>query len=218
MGTFWAKRPIVPFALFADNQTVRSASEPSHSMTRCSRLKSKRSERGAVMVEAAFIVPILALLTFGMIELGLGIRAADDAEGAARAGARVASQSGEVDDMAAQVASAASAGLKNMTSAEPVRLRVYRANPDNGQPDTSVGANCTANCTEYSWDAATKTFTRVTPTAAGRDGWPINDRYDANNQPRYVGVEVVARYSPITGFTNAITPSRRVMYRLEPKR
>jgi Flp pilus assembly protein TadG len=170
-------------------------------------LRQRHTERGAVLVEAAFIFPVVALLTFGVIELGLGIRTADDTDGAARAGARTASQLTRNDQLTTQAATAASAGLKRLSSATPTELRIYKANGDTGAP--APGVACTAlktDCAVFTWDANTKTFTAAEGT------WPAARQ----NNGDYVAVEVTVEHSTITGLVRDMTITRRQMYKLEP--
>jgi Flp pilus assembly protein TadG len=49
-----------------------------------------RKHRGSVLIEAALLLPILLLLTFGMVELGDYFFIQHNLKGAARSGARVA--------------------------------------------------------------------------------------------------------------------------------
>jgi Flp pilus assembly protein TadG len=54
-------------------------------------LVSQRRRRGGALVEAAFVLPLLALLTFGLIEYGWLFMKANQVTYAARQGARTAS-------------------------------------------------------------------------------------------------------------------------------
>lgn len=53
-------------------------------------LACDRSERGAAMVEFAMILPLLVLLTFGIIEFGVAFNASSSVSQASRAGGRTA--------------------------------------------------------------------------------------------------------------------------------
>ncbi|MEQ1786435.1 MAG: TadE/TadG family type IV pilus assembly protein [Acidimicrobiales bacterium] len=53
-----------------------------------------RDERGAVVVEAALVLPLLLMLLFGIIEVGGAIKSYSSAANAARAGGRMASVAG----------------------------------------------------------------------------------------------------------------------------
>src|SRR5882757_7712935 len=50
----------------------------------------KRDERGAAMVEFAMILPLLVLLTFGIIEFGVAFNASSSVSQSSRAGGRTA--------------------------------------------------------------------------------------------------------------------------------
>src|ERR1700709_2311206 len=54
------------------------------------RLVHKRDERGAAMVEFAMILPLLVLLTFGIIEFGVAFNASSSVSQSSRAGGRTA--------------------------------------------------------------------------------------------------------------------------------
>ena len=51
-------------------------------------LASDRDERGAAMVEFAMILPLLVLLTFGIIEFGVAFNASSSVSQSSRAGGR----------------------------------------------------------------------------------------------------------------------------------
>ena len=53
-------------------------------------LRCDRDERGAAMVEFAMILPLLVLLTFGIIEFGFAFNTSSDVSQASRAGGRTA--------------------------------------------------------------------------------------------------------------------------------
>jgi Flp pilus assembly protein TadG len=50
----------------------------------------RRDERGAAMVEFAMILPLLVLLTFGIIEFGVAFNASSNVSQSSRAGGRTA--------------------------------------------------------------------------------------------------------------------------------
>jgi hypothetical protein len=57
-----------------------------------------RGDGGAVLVEAAVILPILFLLVFGILEIGAALKSYSGAANAVRAGGRMASVAGNVAD------------------------------------------------------------------------------------------------------------------------
>ncbi|MEZ5380589.1 MAG: pilus assembly protein [Microthrixaceae bacterium] len=59
------------------------------------RSHQRRPDRGATMVEFAFILPVLALFTFGVLEVGMIMRSQAQTVAASQAGARTASHLGK---------------------------------------------------------------------------------------------------------------------------
>jgi Flp pilus assembly protein TadG len=68
---------------------------------------SRRGERGAVLVEAALVLPALMLFFLGIIDLGLWVFAGTQASGGARDGARAAILSYHQADVATSADAAA---------------------------------------------------------------------------------------------------------------
>jgi Flp pilus assembly protein TadG len=77
-----------------------------------------RDERGVTIVEAAFVIPILFLFVFGLIDIGLWEFQNSQASGAARDGARV----GILKYLAADQASPPSANYSAIDEAVRARL------------------------------------------------------------------------------------------------
>ena len=65
------------------------------------RMKDDTSERGAAMVEMAIVLPVLLILVFAIIEMGIALNRVQAFQAAAREGARIGSlettTSGEID-------------------------------------------------------------------------------------------------------------------------
>ncbi len=62
------------------------------------RRRRARGDRGAVIVEAAIVLPILFMLIFGMLEIGSALKSYSGAANAVRAGGRTASVAGNIAD------------------------------------------------------------------------------------------------------------------------
>lgn len=87
-----------------------------------------RQERGAVAVELAFVLPILILLLFGIVEFSIAYNRTQALHAAAREGARVASQSyATKSDIESRVTSA----LEPITFSSPPSITV---DPGTNQP------------------------------------------------------------------------------------
>ncbi len=87
-----------------------------------------REERGAVAVELAFVLPILILLLFGIVEFSIAYNRTQALHAAAREGARVASQSyATKSDIESRVTSA----LEPITFSSPPSITI---DPGTNQP------------------------------------------------------------------------------------
>lgn len=153
---------------------VARRSTPTH-RERLSRFadKRRRGQRGAVMVEAALVLPVMVLIVMGIIEFGFAFASSATTSGASRSGARLGAaayataaptlpaQQIAVDKMAATV----SADLIGLTSATPVGMTVYEVNPAStsgepygGFPGDNLAGGCTTSCFRYTWQNDTMTY------------------------------------------------------------
>jgi hypothetical protein len=179
-------------------------------------------ERGAAMVEFALVVVILMLLVFGIIEFSLAWNTKSQAQGAVRAGGRIASAMTRSDALTVQAAKAVESTLQSVPADEPVSVMVYRVAPgDSGAPP----ASCGSNCSEFAWNPATQTFDTDNDLGAG---WPAEnqqnnctpdlsaDSYDQVGV--YVRIEhpfqVLQNFVP--GMSDSVTLDPHSVFRLEP--
>jgi len=174
-------------------------------------------ERGAVLVETAILIPIILIITFGLIEFSMVYQSSSTGAGAARSAARTASAEAKLPNYATDAAAAASTALKTVGSDEPVEMWVYKAN-NLGYPGGvgSTGfASCAANCIKYAWLPATKTFDVANPNGGG---WPYQTQQacDVVNWDS-VGVFIKLNHKYITNlFGTSITLTDHAVFRLEP--
>lgn len=87
-----------------------------------------REERGAVAVELAFVLPILILLLFGIVEFSIAYNRTQALHAAAREGARVASQSYATK---ADIEGRVNAALEPISFATPPKITI---SPGTNQP------------------------------------------------------------------------------------
>ena len=80
-------------------------------MTRTQRVTARRDERGAAMVEFALILPLLVLLTFGIIEFAIAFNTDSNINQAGRAGGRTAAILSTDPTMAYKAGAAAATSL-----------------------------------------------------------------------------------------------------------
>jgi Flp pilus assembly protein TadG len=173
-----------------------------------------RSERGAVLVETAIILPIFIVLVFGIIEYSAAYHDSSLAADAARSAGRIASAESLNPDYAIDAASAASAALQGMPSNQPQQLWIYKAN-SNGYPGSETSfTSCDADCIEYVWQQSTKSFNTAAP---GGGGWPASDQQVCTSPSDEVGVYVQVQHNFITKlFGASVTLSDHSVFRLEP--
>ena len=139
--------------------------------------RRRSSSRGAVIVEAALITPVLFLFVFGAIEIGIVMSSISATSSGARDGARFAAAqlapSADRQVTSDLIADRVEEDLRALTGfGTPVEMWVYQARTDTaateGYPlgQTSFTGGCTQNCYRYTWNASTKSFDR-----AGAEPW-----------------------------------------------
>jgi Flp pilus assembly protein TadG len=171
-------------------------------------------ERGAALVETAILIPVVILVTFGLIEFSSAYQSSSVASASARAGARVASAEALLPTYATDAAAAAATALHTVSSSEPVELWVYKADA-NGYPSSGNFSTCSTNCIKYTWLPATRLFDTASP---GGGGWPYTTQNACNqNSWDSVGVYVKLNHKFLTKlFGTSITLTDHAVFRLEP--
>lgn len=180
------------------------------------RMPRRRSDRGAVAVEAALVTPLILLLITGIIELALLMRDDVALTSAVRNGGRTASANAgagpggtnEGGDCIApcspgnapMLAQLAANAIQRAGSAMPkdsiTELWVYKANLQ-GYPGTDGNKTwtCGSNCVKYKWVKAKDQFRYYSGT------WTSSTiNACANNTPDSVGIYMRADHKFITGF------------------
>jgi hypothetical protein len=195
--------------------------------------RRRRKERGASIVEAAFVTPVFLALIFGVMELGFLFRNYLSISNASLAGARAASVAG--DDPAADflVVRTVAHGIEAIGARNVDFVVVYDASPaPGGQPLKEPPASClfgsssALSCNRYTKaefflslrepDGTTPNW-ECDPTT-GRDRfWCPTDRETIVGNADYVGVFVQVNHQYLTGLFGDDTKltSNRVI-RIEP--
>ncbi len=185
--------------------------------------RSRKSERGAVLIEAVFVFPVLIILTMGILEFGLAFASSATTTASSRSGARLAATAyAPAPDTAAgkqavgdQVAAAVSADLKALSNGTPVGMVLYKmdASQNDGEPiggfpsDTMAG--CSTSCLKYTWNSSSKSMVYssgswLSPSACGTT-------IDS------VGVYVITNHHFVTGlFGGGKFVHGKTVMRLEP--
>src|SRR3954465_6274559 len=131
------------------------------------RFHAHSRERGAALVETAILIPIVVMLTFGLIEFSSAYQSSSVATAASRSGARVASAEALLPTFATAAALAAGTALRPVSADEPQEMWVYDADDTTGLPASGNFTNCTTKCIKYTWLPAQKKFDAANPSGGG---------------------------------------------------
>lgn len=180
-----------------------------------------RGERGAVLVESAFVLPVLLFLTLAVIEFGFFFSTKSTTVNSTRDGARFATAYYAVKadkvDVGNDIKTIVERDLKAYTGmATPTQMWIYRADSA-GLP---VGGDaCNTDCMLYTWNGASEQFDYVNNpgslwTSAEVDACVTS----ASPGLDEVGVMVEAEHRLITPVLPGSTRTlrERTVLRLEP--
>ena len=191
---------------------MRTAARPRH----------RPDDRGAALVEAAFVIPALVVLVLGIMEFGLVFASTSTTTAASRSGTRVAAvqyaAAGTVASAqrtaADSIAAAVSSDLRALNNATPVGMTIYKVDPSSttgapvgGFPGASLSGGCTDRCMRYVWSNGAMAYSSGTWTDPDACGATIDS----------VGVYVQVRHTYVTGMIGSTrTVSGHTVMRLEP--
>jgi Flp pilus assembly protein TadG len=172
-------------------------------------------DRGAVLVEAVFIFPIVFFISMAILEYGMLFAAQSTTQSATRDGARFASANfavaGDHKAAADQVMAAVSQDLSARTGFDtPVQMLVYKSD-DNGNPVSGTLASCSASCYHYRWTGGAFVYDPGSPMWTDPQACINNGTIDS------VGVYVELQHDFITNaFGSSQTIKEHTVTRLEP--
>ena len=193
-----------------------------------------RSERGAVVVEAALVTPLLLALLLGIIEMALLMKDDVALTSAVRTGGRTASANAgagvggtATDDgsclspcspeNAPMFAQMAANAIQRAGSALPKdsiqELWVYKANNKGypGDPNNTQMV-CGSDCVKYKWVKSKDEFRYFSGSWAS-----VSVNACANNTPDAVGIYMKAKHDFLTGFfTNDVMIEDHAVFSFEP--
>jgi hypothetical protein len=178
----------------------------------------KRSERGAALVEAALVLPVLLLVVFGVFEFGFAFKNSLTITSATRSGSRVASALPRTADYEINTAAAVRGALLNaFQSGDLEYLTIYKADADTGEPVNGGGFETCTECYRYRWDASAQGGEGDWAYVAG--AWPPLTQAACGDDAMtdYVGVYVRASHNFLTAaFGSSRTLTAHTVMRLEP--
>jgi Flp pilus assembly protein TadG len=168
-------------------------------------------ERGAVLVESAFVLLLILTIVFGIIEWGLYFKDTLSVSSATRSGVRTASALPRTD-FYQQTADAVGTSLNALEGDSPQALWIYKAG-SNGLPDSGNFSSC-AVCVKYTWNTSTRAWQSPTGT------WtPASQTACGGASSDAVGVYVKATHKFVTGFFGSTrTMEDHTVMKFEPVR
>lgn len=192
--------------------------------------KRNRGERGASLVEAAVVTPVLLLIIFGIFEFGFFFRNYLAVSNGARDGAREASVAANVADADYRVMRA----IERATAALPddaiETIKVYEAtDPEDRASDVGCGgtSSVVGVCNVYVASDLTRDVTQWgCQTVAGGDPVDSPDRFWCPTDREvsigtgldYVGIEITVSHDYITGlFGSSTTFDDYIVLKVEPQ-
>jgi hypothetical protein len=203
------------------------------------RVRRARGERGSVLVEAAFITPVLFFLLFSVLEFGMAFRDYLAVANTTRDGARAASVFGNDSSADFDILQSIADSSNVINRRDIQRIVVYKASG----PNTPVPTICTTAapgsqgigvCNIYTasaLDLAESEFgcrsdrnldkfwcptatTSTTPTQSGRKVAMTG----TNGPPDYIGVWIKVNHTWVTGlFGRSLTFTDSTVMRMEPQ-
>ena len=191
------------------------------------RHRRRRSERGAALVEFAFVATILTSIVLGIFEIGAAWSDHQTITQASRSGARVGSQLGTRPQADNETLRAVEAGFASV-SGQINRVVIYEADINGNMPaaceTAPAGYTGAANCNVYD---ATSIANLNAPSQWGSgtscgpaDGnWcSVTDRNDTQQNATYLGVQVEYERQYLTGFFGggSHTITEATVMRIEP--
>lgn len=192
----------------------------------------RRTEQGAIAVEAAIVVPLLVVMMFGIVEVALMMRDSIALTSSVRTGSRIASASAGAGPGTCQASSnpppctpatvpafaqAAADSIQRAGSAMPKDsinwVMVYEANTAGFPlPQGNTQLVCTTNCVTYVWDTVLNKFRYSAGTWASTSvNACVNDPLQTS-----IGVAMRAQHSSVTGLFGSIPLTERSVMRFEP--
>lgn len=169
-----------------------------------------------MLVEAAFMLPVVILVVFGIIEYGLVFKDSLTVSASTRSGTRVGVTQSRNPAYLDSVKDAVRDSLTNVMPANQIQyLTVYKADPVTGDPSGGGGfEGCSTDCSRFTFSTGTGDW-----VSAGGAGWLATDMKACGGPTTtdYLGVYVRVKHDYFTGLFGS---SRRLtdhsVLRLEP--
>jgi hypothetical protein len=171
-----------------------------------------RGDDGAVIVEAAFVLPVVVLVCFGIIEFGFVFRDSQSLTAATRTGARVAATLARQPYLSSVQDAVKGALTNNLSSASIQYLTIYKVANSGGTPVDGTFEGCAIDCARYTWDGTNWVFDGGAP-------WDYNTEKACGslNHTDSIGVYVRIEHDMFTALMgSSIQIKDSTVMRLEP--
>lgn len=166
-------------------------------------------DRGAVLIEAAIVMPLLLTLVMGIIEFGMVFSDMQTVGSSTRAGARAAVAYSRQEGFDVHAVDAVTAALTARTTGTPQEMWIYKV----GSGTEPASPGCSSHCLHYIWNAGTKSWDRQTGS-----GWLYTEMQACKLPLDHLAVKVKVKHDMVTGlFGDAITLTDTTVMRLEPQ-
>src|SRR3954464_11413545 len=109
------------------------------------RHKRATSERGAALIEAAIVLPLILILVFGALDFSMAFNQSGTLSAATRAGARTASTLSKDPQYAVKAANAVATALQTIGPSQVDEVWIYKVAP--GTSSGPIGGSFTG-CSE----------------------------------------------------------------------
>lgn len=193
------------------------------------RRPNQKGESGAILVEFTFVLPLLVLLAFGVMEFGLAWQARVTVQAAARSGVRTGSTVGSLPGADQETLRAVGAAINDVGLDKVDWVLVFKSTTSDG----AVPAACitpaphgvSGLCNAYTGDQVRQVVAGTAPsTWFGCAGAALDAFWCPTSRQSvqaiggdYLGVWIRARHDMLTGFFGAgITMTDNAVMRLEP--
>lgn len=167
-------------------------------------------ERGATLVEAAFILPLLLMIVLSVMELGLAFKDLLTTDFAAKEGARVGALAGDDVEADCEIVKSIVAGYLGTDIADLGSIKISQVDADGNHGLTNT------------W-----TFAGADPTSCS--DWAVDEQWPSTTREvtlgdsaelDIIGVTIATRHDWVTGFPpwrGAMDIERTAIQRLEPE-
>lgn len=182
------------------------------------RLRRRKEEKGATMVEFAFIFTFLLMLALGAFEYGMALRDWISVTIATREGARVAASAANYEAADCVVLEATSGALQSFRNGQISRVHIYKSDESGGYPtgDSTLSAIYRPAGTGDTPVPECPFWTVQNPAS----NWEPNDRVSSSGtDPFWIGVRLDYSHPWSTGFlwwTGTVDWSDNSVFKIEP--